>query len=254
MTNPGQNTPWAGIPVPGTAAEPKIPEDLAVALDKVDTVLKNVVGGTTAPATALNPNVLSISTSQAGILTQLNGIEGRLNNSIDPAIETLQARMLNAETKANFLYNAPYVHNVYRTQQYTMWISQITDGEMVKATIPARTYDSVMHVWLNATWRWQASSITWPIKTKVKVKVEGGSQIDRIRAVQSGYIQTHQGHYCEFISAGKDVEIQITCCTYSGAPVANVNAELYESRAAAVCMFLPWNAGGFPLVPVGTPP
>lgn len=232
MTNPGQSTPWARIPVPSEGKIPDVPVDLAAVADAVDTILKNVIGGATAPAGPLQPSVIDASAS----IGSLNDTQSAQQTQI----ETLQGQVtaLNA---------APWAGSSARSTQFTMPGNTSTPQLMQSHQVPAFNERRLLLAFGHTVMDWSSTSVTAALRTYLTLRPDGSTTYeDRNVSVQSGHEQTHTLFFAETVEAGRSVRVGLSIDVWGTAP-SNVTARTRAAAARIYVVALPWSTG--PSVP-----
>ncbi|MFH9731861.1 hypothetical protein [Streptomyces sp. NPDC017260] len=232
MTNPGQSTPWAKIPVPSEGKIPDVPVDLALVADAVDTILKNVIGGSSAPAEPLSPSVIDASAS----IGSLNATQS-----------TQQSQITTLQGQISALNVAPWATRTARTSGFSMRGDR-TPTLVHSYQVPSFAQRRLLLAWASISVGWSTSTTT-SIRTRLQLRADGGTQyVDRNINVEAGVDQGHQLFFMETVEAGNSVRIGLAMDCYGPAQNANIVTQSLDPRMYLVA--LPWTGPTVPYLPV----
>ncbi|MEV5264811.1 hypothetical protein [Streptomyces werraensis] len=228
MTNPGQSTPWARIPVPSEGKIPDVPVDLAAVADAVDTILKNVIGGATAPAGPLQPSVIDASAS----IGSLNETQSAQQNQIT----TLQGQI-------NALNATPWAGASSRPTQFTMPGNTKTPQLVHSHQVPTFNERRLLLAYATANFDWSSTSVTASLRAHLQLRPDGSTAYeDRNLSVQTGNEQHHSLFFLETVDAGQSVRVGLSFDVY-GSATSSVTARTQAARSRIYVVALPWSTG-----------
>ena len=232
MTNPGQTTPWAKIPIPSEGKVPDVPVDLASVMDPLDTLLKNVIGGSAAPTGPLTPTLIDASASI-----------GSLNNT--QSVQQGQITTMQGQIAA--LNVAPWAAHSSRSTAFT-----IAGGSSAylahSIAVPSSTFKTLLFCGVTTTMRWTDGTFTAVMQGALQIKRDGESVYsDRARCVQAGVYQTLTCTHLETLPAGVGCRVGIAI-TPIGTSSTSKTAEPAYMFPHVWAIKLPWSSG--PDVPI----
>lgn len=229
MTDPGQSTPWAQIPIPSEGKEPDVPVDLASVADPIDTLLKNVIGGATAPTGPLSPNLIEASASI-----------GSLNDTQSAQ----QADITALQGQVASLSVAPWAVRSTRTTAFT--VSGGTGGYTYTAhsvQVPSSTVKRLMIAHTSVTMRWSDGTTTAVLMGSLQTRPDGQAHyIDRARSLQAGVYQTLSCWHMETVPAGVGLRVGLGVSVV-GAASSSKTAEPAYMWPSVYVITLPWSNG-----------
>lgn len=225
MTNPGQSTPWAKIPIPSDGKSPNVPVDLASIADPIDILLKNVIGGTSAPTGPLAPTLIEASASI-----------GSLNSTQS----TQQGQITTMQGQITALNAAPWAAVAYRASGWTLAGNKRTPTAIVSYQVPAQTSTCLLLLWSTMSAGWTDNATTAPLRSRLQIRPDGSTVFgDRIQDISSGIAQTLQCFHMETVPAGKSHRVQSTAEVY-GTAASTKTVEAQEFGARIFMVMLPW--------------
>lgn len=234
---PGTPTPWGGLPTPLPSAIPDVPVDLWKLASGLDTLLKNVIGGTTAPSGPLSPTLIQASASIGSLNTSITNLTGR--------VDTLNTRVDNLATPQTG------AGAERRPWNFSIWATTTTYEAMHTATVPARNYPCLMIAYFCSLWYWpgQAANQNWTLNSQLAVKVDGqSSYTPRMEAAGAGFHQTLTGLYMEKIPTGKGVSLRHDIRCVPGGP-GGIQANTGGFCPYIYTIMLPYTGADVPVVP-----
>ncbi|MGW3860689.1 hypothetical protein ACWEDZ_04305 [Streptomyces sp. NPDC005047] len=225
MTNPGQQTPWGKLPIPSGGKVPDIPVDLAALMDPLDTLLKNVIGGSVAPTGPLTPNLIDASASIGSLNNTQSVQQGQ--------ITTLQGQFAT-------LNIAPWAAVSARTSGWSIAGNKRTPTAVLSYQIPAQTSTCLLLLWSTMSAGWMDGTTTAALRSRLQIRPDGSSAYsDRIQDIASGVAQTLQCFHMETVPAGKSHRAQATIEVY-GTAASTKTVEAQEFGARLFMVMLPW--------------
>lgn len=225
MTNPGQSTPWAHLPIPSEGKLPDVPVDLAALADPIDTLLKNVIGGSSAPTGPLTPTLIDASASI-----------GSLNSTQS----TQQGQITTIQGQISALNVAPWAAVSMRTTGWTIAGNKTTPTGVLSYQIPAQTSTCLLLLWSTMSAGWTDNTTTVPLRSRLQIRPDGSTTYaDRIQSITSGVAQTLSCFHMETVPAGKSHRAQATIEVYGTAASTKV-VEAQEFGARLFMVMLPW--------------
>lgn len=234
MTNPGQSTPWGQIPIPSEGKVPDIPADLASVIDPIDTLLKNVVGGTTAPTAPLSPTLVDASAS----IGSLNATQSTQQSQIS----TLQGQVA-------ALNVAPWAVATRRTDVFSIAGTVGTPQMVLSYQVPAFSQRRMLIVHGTLVLGW-SNSTTAAVRGRIQLRADGASTYeDRNQSISSGNVQTMQLHFAETVEAGKSVRVGLACDVFGNASSSSF-IETREVDPRLYILALPWSGSALSFLPV----
>ncbi|MFE2539035.1 hypothetical protein [Actinacidiphila glaucinigra] len=234
MTNPGQSTPWAKLPVPSEGKIPDVPVDLASLADPIDTLLKNVIGGATAPAGPLSPTLIEASAS----IGSLNSTQSQQQADIT----TMQGQIAALST-------APWAVATSRTSAFSLAGNVKTPTLVHSYQVPAFTGRRLLIVWANLCVGW-TDTTTAAVRARLQLRADGSTiYTDRNQHVQTGTEQAHSLYFIETVEAGKSVRIGLAVDIYGAATSAKV-VQTQEVDPRIYIVALPWSGNTVPYLPI----
>lgn len=230
MTNPGQSTPWARIPIPSEGKAPDVPVDLASALDPLDTLLKNIIGGASAPTGPLSPSLVDASAS----IGSLNSTQSTQQEQIT----TLQGQVAG-------LSATPWAVATARTTTFTMAGTVKTPTLVHSYQVPSFSQRRLLMVHANLVLGW-SGSLTTAVRAHLQLRADGATAyVDRNVHVQTGNEQSHSLTFIETVEAGNSVRIGLACDVFGTATSSNsVSSHSVDPRLYIVA--LPWSGSTVP--------
>ncbi|WNI17636.1 hypothetical protein [Actinacidiphila sp. ITFR-21] len=230
MTNPGQSTPWGKIPIPTEGKTPDIPVDLAAVADPIDTLLKNVIGGATAPTGPLSPSLIEASAS----IGSLNSTQ----SSQQSAITTMQGQI-------TALSAAPWAVATSRTALFSLAGNVKTPTLVHSYQVPTFTERRLLiaHSTISVGW---TDTTAAAVRARIQLRADGATTyVDRNQFIANGTDQTMHLHFIETVEAGKSVRVGISLDIY-GAAASSKAIQTQELSPRMYLMALPWTG---PTVP-----
>lgn len=204
MTDPGGKTPWGDIEIPAESKLPDVPIDLAAVADKLDTILKNTIGGSKAPTSLINPTLLQASGLIGTAQTQISSLTTKVNA---------------LDTRVNGLDKSNTADMEYRPWNYTIWSTSTKAEVMHTHTVAPQNYATLMIAYFNSCWYWPTLNQYWLLISGLDVRVDGEPvHTNRMQALAAGQFQTLNGVYLANIPAGKGVNMRHTIQCNPGAP------------------------------------
>lgn len=233
MTNPGQSTPWAHLPIPSEGKLPDVPVDLAALADPIDTLLKNVIGGSSAPTGPLTPTLIDASASIGSLNATQSTQQGQ--------ITTLQGQIA-------ALSAAPWAVATSRASSFTMAGNVKTPQLVHSYQVPSFTQRRLLMVWGNICVGWSDATTT-PIRARLQLRADGATTyVDRNQHIAYGTDQSHSMYFIETVEAGKSVRIGLALDVYGTATSSKiVNTQEVDPRLYILA--LPWSASTVPFLP-----
>lgn len=225
MTNPGQSTPWAKIPIPSEGKVPDVPVDLAAVADAVDTVLKNVVGGSSAPTGPLLPSMVDASAS----IGSLNATQS-----------TQQGQITTMQGQISALNAAPWAAVATRDATWAMAGNKKTPQALLSYQIPAQTSTCLLLLWSTVSAAWADNTTTVQLRSRLQIRPDGSTTYsDRMQAITAGVGQTPSCFHMETVPAGKSHRPQVTIEVF-GTATSTKTVEAQEYGARLFMVMLPW--------------
>ncbi|MET9360396.1 hypothetical protein ABZX93_05755 [Streptomyces sp. NPDC006632] len=234
MTNPGQSTPWGKIPIPTEGKSPDVPVDLAAVADPIDTLLKNVIGGSVAPTGPLSPTLIEASAS----IGSLNSTQSAQQS----AITTMQGQI-------TALSAAPWAVATSRTSLFSLAGNVKTPTLVHSYQVPAFTQRRLLIAHSNISVGWMDTT-TAAIRARLQLRADGGTTyVDRNQYIANGTDQSMHLHFIETIEAGKSVRVGLSLDVY-GAATSAKTIQTQEVSPRMYLIALPWTGGTVPYLPV----
>ena len=234
MTNPGQSTPWAKIPIPSEGKLPDVPVDLAAVADAVDTILKNVIGGSSAPTGALSPSVIDASAS-IGSLNATQSAQQSQITTMQGQISTLSA--------------APWAVSTARASSFSLAGNVRTPTLVHSYQVPSFTQRRLLLVYGHLCLGWDDSSTT-AVRARLQLRADGGTTyVDRNQHISTGTDQTHNMLFVETVEPGNSVRIGLSVDIY-GTSTSAKSIETEEVSPRLYIVALPWSGPTVPYLPV----
>ena len=234
MTNPGQSTPWAKLPIPSEGKIPDVPVDLASLADPIDTLLKNVVGGAAAPTGPLSPSLIEASAS----IGSLNSTQ----SAQQADITTMQGQIA-------ALSAAPWAVATSRTSAFSLAGNVKTPTLVHSYQVPAFTQRRLLIVWANLCVGW-TDTTTAAVRARLQLRADGGTTYtDRNQHVQTGTEQAHSLYFIETVEAGKSVRIGLAVDIY-GAATSAKTVQTQEVDPRIYIVALPWSGSTVPYLSI----
>lgn len=230
MTNPGQSTPWAKLPIPSEGKVPDVPVDLAALADPLDTLLKNVIGGTSAPTGPLSPTLVDASASI-----------GSLNNT--QSVQQAQINTLQGQVSA--LSVSPWAIGTARTTTFSMAGNVKTATLVHSYQVPSFAQRRLLLVYANIVLGW-SGSLSTAVRVRLRLQPDGSTVYgDRNINVQTGNEQSHSLFFTETVEAGKSVRIGLAMDVFgTAASTDTVTSHSVDPRIYIVA--LPWTGSAVP--------
>ncbi|MEU0215033.1 hypothetical protein ABZ281_07865 [Streptomyces sp. NPDC006265] len=230
MTNPGQSTPWAKLPIPSEGKIPDVPVDLAALADPLDTLLKNVIGGTSAPTGPLSPTLVDASASI-----------GSLNNT--QSVQQTQITTLQGQVTA--LSVSPWAVGTARTTTFSLAGNIKTPTLAHSYQVPSFSQRRLLLVYGNVCLGWNGTLST-AVRVRLQLRPDGSSTYgDRNMNVQTGNEQSHGLFFTETVEAGKSVRIGLAADVFgTAASTDTVSSHSVHPRIYIVA--LPWTGSAVP--------
>ncbi|MGW1180157.1 hypothetical protein [Streptomyces drozdowiczii] len=233
MTNPGQSTPWGKIPIPTEGKIPDVPVDLAAVADPIDTLLKNVIGGATAPTGPLSPSLIEASAS----IGSLNATQ----SSQQAAITTMQGQI-------TALSAAPWAVATARTTLFALAGNVKTPTLVHSYQVPAFTQRRLLIAWANISVGW-TDTTTAAVRIRLQLRADGATTyVDRNQHIQTGTDQSHSLFFIETVEAGKSVRVGLSADIY-GAAASKSAIQTQEVDPRMYLIALPWTGATVPYLP-----
>lgn len=232
MTNPGQSTPWAQIPIPSAGKIPDVPVDLASVADPIDTLLKNVIGGSSAPTGPLSPSLIEASAS----IGSLNSTQ----SSQQEAITTLQGQI-------SALNAAPWAVATSRTTPFSMAGNTKTPTLVHSYQVPAFTQRRLLLAYGNLAYTWTDNATEVSVRVRLQLRADGGTQyVDRNQQIQTGSKASPSLMFAETVEAGKSVRVGLAIDVYGSASASTTVATVTDVDPRMYLVALPWSGGAVP--------
>jgi hypothetical protein len=230
VTNPGQSTPWGKIPIPSEGKIPDVPVDLASVMDPLDTLLKNVIGGATAPTGPLSPTLIDASASI-----------GSLNNT--QSVQQDQITTMQGQIAA--LSVSPWAVGTARTTSFSMAGNVKTPTLVHSYQVPSFSQRRLLLVYANICLGW-SGSVSAAVRARLQLRPDGSSTYgDRNIHVQTGNEQSHSMFFIETVEAGKSVRIGLAVDVFGTAASSDtVTSHSVDPRIYIVA--LPWTGSAVP--------
>ncbi|MET8342471.1 hypothetical protein [Streptomyces microflavus] len=224
MTNPGQSTPWGKLPIPSEGKTPDVPVDLAGLADPIDTLLKNVIGGSVAPSGPLSPSLIEASASIGSLNSTQSSQQGQ--------ITTLNGQVTQLSV-------SPWAAVAYRESGYSIAGNKTTPYSVISYQIPPQTQTCLLMMWSTVSMGW-VDTTTAALRSRLQIRPDGSTTYsDRIQCIESGNAQTLNCFHMETVAAGKSPRAQLTVEVY-GAATSTKTAEAQEFGARIFLIMLPW--------------
>lgn len=234
MTAPGQSTPWGKIPIPTEGKVPDVPVDLAAVADPIDTLLKNVIGGATAPSGPLSPTLIEASAS----IGNLNSTQ----SSQQAAITTMQGQIA-------ALSAAPWAIGTARTSLFSLAGNVKTPTLVHSYQVPAFTQRRLLIAWANIAVGW-TDTTTSAVRARLQLRADGASTyVDRNQHIQTGTDQSHTLFFVETVEAGQSVRVGLSVDIY-GAATSSKAIQTQEVDPRMYLIALPWTGATVPYLPI----
>ncbi len=234
MTNPGQSTPWGKIPIPTEGKLPDVPVDLAAVADPIDTLLRNVIGGTVAPSGPLSPTLIEASAS----IGSLNATQ----SSQQSAITTIQGQI-------SALSAAPWAVSTARASSFSLAGNVRTPTLVHSYQVPSFTQRRLLLVYGHICIGWNDSSTT-SVRARLQLRADGGTAyVDRNQHISAGIDQTHNMFFVETVEPGNSVRIGLSVDIY-GTSTSAKSIETEEVSPRLYIVALPWSGPTVPYLPV----
>ncbi|WP_329271926.1 hypothetical protein [Streptomyces sp. NBC_01451] len=235
MTNPGQSTPWAHLPIPSEGKLPDVPVDLAALADPIDTLLKNVVGGTSAPTGPLTPTLIDASAS----IGSLNATQS-----------TQQGQITTLQGQVAALSAQPWAIGTARTTGFSLAGNVRTPTLVHSYQVPSFTQRRLLLVYGNLCLGWTDGTTTAAVRVRLQLRADGATTyVDRNQHVQTGVDQAHSVFFTETVEAGKSVRIGLAADVY-GTATSSKSFETQEIDPRLYIVALPWSGSAVPFLPV----
>ncbi|NIY68057.1 hypothetical protein [Streptomyces malaysiensis] len=235
MTDPGQSTPWARLPIPSEGKQPDIPVDLAALADPLDSLLRNVIGGSSAPTAPITPSLIDASASI-----------GSLNSTQS----TQQQQITTMQGQIAALNIAPWATHTARSTSYTLSGGQM-NSLAHSLQVPSSTTRTLLLCGVAVTMRWTDAATTAVLMGSLQIKQDGETVYsDRARSLQAGVYQTLSAWHIETLPAGIGCRVGLALSSVGAANGKTAEAAYMWPHIYAIK--LPWASG--PDVPiVGAP-
>jgi hypothetical protein len=199
--------------------------DLAAIADPIDTLLRNVIGGATAPTGPLSPTLTEASASIGG----LNSTQ----SSQQAAITTMQGQIA-------ALSAAPWAVGTSRTSAFSLAGNVKTPTLVHSYQVPAFTQRRLLIAWANIAVGWKDST-TSAVRARLQVQADGASTyVDRNQHIQTGVEQSHTLFFTETVEAGKSVRVGLSIDVY-GAATSSKTVQTQEVDPRIYLIALPWS-------------
>lgn len=233
MTNPGQTTPWAKLPIPSEGQEPDVPVDLAALADPLDTLLKNVIGGSQAPTAPLSPTLVDASASI---------------DSLNTTQSTQQSQITTLQGQVSGLSVTPWAASTSAEVDAFTIPGNTKSGQFILTyQVPTFTQRRLLCVWGACILGWSSSSITTALRTRLMIKNPGDTGYSSLDwNVANGNDQGHQLFYLQTVDAGFSVSVGLAADVY-GTSVSNATVSTESMKPRLFMLALPWGTG--PSVP-----
>lgn len=232
MTNPGQQTPWAKIPIPSEGKVPDVPVDLATVADAVDTVLKNVIGGSAAPSGPLSPSLIDASAS----IGSLNATQSTQAGQIT----TLQGQVA-------ALSVTPWAAATRRSTSFSLTGSSRSRSVVLSYQIPSFTQRRLLAVWGQMILGW-SDTTTAAARGVLQVQASGSTTYtDRTYSIAKGNTQTMNLFCLETVEAGQSPRVAIAVEMYDFAGSSSF-LENTEIDPRMYMLALPWTGTTVPFL------
>ncbi|MEW1922249.1 hypothetical protein [Streptomyces sp. NPDC088360] len=234
MTQPGQSTPWGKIPIPTEGKIPDVPVDLAAVADPIDTLLKNVIGGATAPSGPLSPTLTEASAS----IGSLNATQ----SSQQSAITTMQGQI-------SALSASPWAVGTARTSLFSLAGNVRTPTLVLSYQVPSFTQRRLLLAYANISVGWMDTT-TAAVRARLQLRADGATAyVDRNQHIQTGTDQSHSMFFIETIEAGKSVRVGLAVDIY-GSATSSKTIQTQEVDPRIYMVALPWTGGTVPYLPI----
>lgn len=234
MTAPGQSTPWGRIPIPTDGKVPDVPVDLAAVADPIDTLLKNVIGGATAPTGPLSPTLIEASAS----IGSLNATQSTQQS----AITTMQGQI-------TALSAAPWAVATARTTLFSLAGNVRAPTLVHSYQVPAFTQRRLLLVYANLAVGWMDTT-TAAVRARLQLRADGGTAyVDRNQHIETGTDQSHSMFFVETVEAGKSVRIGLSVDIY-GAATSSKTIQTQEVAPRIYIVALPWSGSAVPYLAI----
>ncbi|WP_411087799.1 hypothetical protein [Streptomyces sp. 061-3] len=234
MTNPGQSTPWGKIPIPSEGKTPDVPVDLASVADPLDTLLKNVIGGTVAPTGPISPTLIEASASI-----------GSLNSTQSAQ----QADITTMQGQISALSAAPWAAGTSRTSLFTLAGNVKTPTLVHSYQVPPFTQRRLLIAWANISVGW-TDGTTAAVRARLQLRGDGATTyVDRNQHIQTGTDQSHTMFFVETVEAGKSVRVGLAVDIYGTATSAKA-IQTQEVDPRIYMIALPWTGATVPYLPI----
>ncbi|MEV6309974.1 hypothetical protein AB0M10_15415 [Streptomyces sp. NPDC051840] len=235
MTAPGQSTPWGKLPIPSAGKVPDVPVDLAAVADPIDTLLKNVIGGVTAPTGPLSPTLIEASAS-IGSLNQTQ-------SSQQSDIVTMQGQIA-------ALTATPWAVATSRTSAYSIPGTTKTPVLAHSYQVPAFTQRRLLLAWGNLSYTWTDNVTDVSVRVRLQLRADGGTQyVDRNQSIETGQKSAASLFFLETVEAGKSVRVGMSVDVYGSAPSTKTLALISDIDPRLYLVALPWSGSAVPYLP-----
>lgn len=233
MTNPGQTTPWAKIPVPSEGKIPDVPVDLAAVADAVDTILKNVIGGSAAPTGPLSPSVIDASAS----IGSLNATQ-----------TTQQSQITTMQGQITALSATPWAVATARTTTFTMPGTTKTPLLALSYQLPTWTQRRLLIAFGTISVGW-SGTYTTALRSRLQLMAHGTTTyVDRNINVQNGNDQCHNVFCIETVEAGLSPRVGLAMDVFGATNSGSVTSQALDPRLYLIG--LPWSGSTVPYLPI----
>ncbi|MFD9815143.1 hypothetical protein [Streptomyces sp. NPDC059080] len=234
MTAPGQSTPWGKIPIPTEGKVPDVPVDLAAVADPIDTLLKNMIGGATAPSGPLSPTLIEASAS----IGSLNSTQSTQQSQIN----TMQGQI-------GALSAAPWAVATARTSNFTLSGNVRTPTLVHSYQVPSFTQRRLLVAFGNLCVAW-SDSTTASVRARLQLRADGATAyVDRNQHIQTGNEQAHTLCFIETVEAGKSIRVGLSVDVY-GAATSKSTLMTQEVDPRLYLIALPWSGAAVPYLAV----
>ncbi|MFE4527117.1 hypothetical protein ACFRMO_07955 [Streptomyces anulatus] len=236
MTQPGQSTPWAKFPIPSSGKVPDVPVDLAAVVDPIDTLLKNVIGGATAPTGPLSPTITEASAS----IGSLNATQSSQQTDI-AQIKDQIAR----------LSAVPWASATARTTTLSITGTTRTPTQVHSMTIPSAPQRRLLMVHTTMSVGWTDNATTTQARARLQLRADGSATYtDRNISITSGVDQTATLSFVETVEAGKSPSVRLTLEVYGQSASSSRILATQSPDPRIYAVALPWSGLTVPYLPV----
>ncbi|MGW3153728.1 hypothetical protein [Streptomyces sp. NPDC001089] len=233
MTNPGQSTPWAKLPIPSEGKIPDVPVDLAALADPLDTLLKNVIGGAAAPTGPLSPSLVDASAS----IGSLNATQS-----------TQQSQITTLQGQVSALSAAPWAVATKNSAVISIQGSNRSRQTAHSYQVPAFSQRRLLIAYGTMIMGWSDTS-TAAARGVISLRPDGSTTYgDRNYAIAKGNRQTMSLFFLETVEAGKSPRVALQVEMYDSGSSSSY-LEPYEVDPRLYLLAIPYSGSAVPYLP-----